>query len=410
MSIPEGLRDVVGKRLSRLSDQCNRVLSTAAVVGREFGMDVLGRVTEVSEEELFASLEEAQGAVVIEERSSVGGVVSFWFTHAFFRQTLYEETFTPRRIRLHRQVGEALEEVYSSRLAEHFSNSSDDIGLGKALEYGEMAPERATSVYAYGEAARLVEQALDVLEVLDPDDGTRRCDLLLSLGGALLPAGELRRVMDAVAPEAFTLAEAVSDRIRASRDCRMALDAILRYGGATMVRTPQYIQWVERADQYAEPGTADRVFADLRLANVRSGEGKLTESSALGLRALELARELDDPEALYSAAALALGQPPQYEEERLRLVRELSSHDLVGVTAGTLALWMIVGPNVLMDWGDRTGAEAMWEQLDQQAQLTNDAHLLLTSLLTRANLTYLDGRLSEAVSGAGETSFGRAKS
>ena len=35
MSIPEGLRDVIGKRLSRLSAECNRVLSLAAVVGRE---------------------------------------------------------------------------------------------------------------------------------------------------------------------------------------------------------------------------------------------------------------------------------------------------------------------------------------------------------------------------------------
>jgi len=46
MSIPEGLRDVIGKRLSRLSDECNRVQSTAAVIGREFNMDVLGRVAE----------------------------------------------------------------------------------------------------------------------------------------------------------------------------------------------------------------------------------------------------------------------------------------------------------------------------------------------------------------------------
>ena len=97
--IPEGLRDAIGKRLSRLSDECNRALSAAAVIGREFRMDVLQRVAELSEEELYSALEEAQGSAVIEERSTVGGVVNFWFSHAFFRQTLYEEVFTPRRIR-----------------------------------------------------------------------------------------------------------------------------------------------------------------------------------------------------------------------------------------------------------------------------------------------------------------------
>ena len=412
MSIPEGLRDVIGKRLSRLSDECNRVLRVAAVMGREFNMDVLGHVAEVSEEELFVALEEAQGAAVIEERSSVGGVVTFRFAHAFFRQTLYEETFAPRRIRLHRQVGEALEEVYSARLAEHasemaehFSNSSDDIGLGKALKYGEMAAERAMSVYAYGEAARLLEQALDVQEVLDPDDRAMRCDLLLSLGGALLPAGETRRVMDAVAPEAFTLAEAVSERARASRACRLALDAIFRYGGTTMAGTPEYLQWAQRAGRYADPGTTDRVYADIRLIGVRVHEGKLTEARALALRTMELARNLEDPEAIYRVArelVVAPLSPPRHEEEVLQLVTEMSSYDQAGVTAQTLGSWLGWAGSVLMDWGDRSGAEAMWDQFTRLAQRTDVAGTQIFSVQYRRRLAYLDGRLNEAVSGADE--------
>ena len=159
--IPEGLRDVIGKRLSRLSDECNRVLSVAAVIGREFQFDVLQRVADLSEEELYSALEEAQGSAVIEERSIVGGLVSFWFSHAFFKQTLYEEVFTPRRIRLHQQVALALEEAYAARLAEHaaelaehFSHSADPSALAKAIEYGEMAAQRATAVFAYGEGVR----------------------------------------------------------------------------------------------------------------------------------------------------------------------------------------------------------------------------------------------------------------
>ena len=125
MSIPEGLRDVIGKRLTRLSQECNRVLSIAAVIGREFRLDVLQGVSEKSEEELFAALEEAQGAAVIEERPSTGAAVSFWFTHAFFRQTLYEEMFAPRRIRLHQQVGRALEGVHESRPEEHAAEMAE---------------------------------------------------------------------------------------------------------------------------------------------------------------------------------------------------------------------------------------------------------------------------------------------
>jgi predicted ATPase len=240
MIIPEGLRDVIGKRLTHLSNECNRFLAIAAVIGREFRLDVLQRLTDVSEDDLFTVLEEATSVGVVEERAA-RAVVSYRFTHAFFRQTLYEETIAPRRIRLHQQVAQVLENVYGRRLEEHsaelaghFSYSSDPDDLAKAVRYGEMAAEQAMSVYAYEEASRFLQQALQVQEVLDPDDKARRCDLLLSLGEALMPAGEPRRVMDAVAPEAFTLAEAVYDRARASRACRIAFDAIIRYGSGTM--------------------------------------------------------------------------------------------------------------------------------------------------------------------------------
>ena len=68
--IPEGLRDVIGKRLSRLSEKCNRLLAVASVIGREFPLALLQSVAQVSDEEPDASLEDTQTAVVIEERAS----------------------------------------------------------------------------------------------------------------------------------------------------------------------------------------------------------------------------------------------------------------------------------------------------------------------------------------------------
>ena len=242
MGLPEGLKDVIGKRLSGLSNECQDVLSVAAVIGREFPLQVLQNVAGVAEEELYSALEEASGVGVVEERSSVGGALGFRFAHAFFRQTLYEETFAPRRIRLHQQVGRALEEVYSARpdehaaeLTDHFAQSTEREDLEKALRYGEMAAERAMSVYAYGEAVRLLEQALLVQEVLDPDDRGMRCDLLLVLADALGPAGDPLRVMEHVAPEAFRLAEELNDEARASGSCFAAIQASNRYSNGALM-------------------------------------------------------------------------------------------------------------------------------------------------------------------------------
>jgi predicted ATPase len=207
--IPEGLRDAVGKRLSRLSDGTNRVLTVASVLGREFQFDVLSQVLAGPEEELEAALEEASAAAIIEERSVVGTTVTYRFSHAFFRQTLYDEIVAPRRIRLHQQVARALEEVHARRLeehaaqlAEHYAFSSDKSDLSKAVAYATLAAKRATEVCAYGEAARQLERALAVQDLVDPDDREKHCDLLLALGDALFPAGENDRAIAQIAPPA----------------------------------------------------------------------------------------------------------------------------------------------------------------------------------------------------------------
>src|SRR5512136_1459334 len=232
MNIPEGLRDVIGKRLSTLSPECNQILSAAAVIGREFDLEILRAVTEMSEDTFTNALNEAVRLSVLEERSRVG-LVRYRFTHAFFRQTLYEELIAPRRLRLHQQVARALEQQYARRLdehaaelAEHFSQSTDAGDLKKAVEYGEMAAARATGVYAYGEATRLLAQSLEIQKVLDPDDKAKMCDLLLALGEARMWAGEPVHSLNVESPTALSLAEAIGDNERALRACILAFSSI----------------------------------------------------------------------------------------------------------------------------------------------------------------------------------------
>jgi predicted ATPase len=56
MSIPEGLRDVIGKRLSLLSADCNQLLSVASVIGREFALDILKGVANINADAFVKAL------------------------------------------------------------------------------------------------------------------------------------------------------------------------------------------------------------------------------------------------------------------------------------------------------------------------------------------------------------------
>jgi DNA-binding CsgD family transcriptional regulator len=403
--IPEGLRDAVGKRLSRLSEGTNRVLSMASVIGREFQLDVLSQVLALPDEGLEAAIEEASAAGIIEERSVVGTTITYRFCHAFFRQTLYDEIVAPRRIRLHQQVAHALEEVHAQRLeehaaelAEHYAFSSNTVDLAKAVHFAELSAKSASDVFAYGEAARLLELALAVLDLADPEDQSKRCDLLLALGEALWPAGETQRVITRIAPDALSLSQALTDRARASRACGLALDAFWLQGATTAGELPEFRRWAEQARAHADAHSSERIKADHALAEVRVTQGRWQDVRELRLEALALARQLGDAEALFSSAFwVTLNSAPQHLDVRLRLAEESTAWSRQGVTGRTLGTFLWTSGMLLLANGERARAEEVWRQMEDVAERTHAATVRLHVPQSSALLAIVDGQLEKSL-------------
>jgi DNA-binding CsgD family transcriptional regulator len=403
--IPEGLRDAVGKRLSRLNESTNRVLSVASVIGREFQLDVLRQVLAGPEEELEAALEQASAAAILEEHSAVGASIIYRFGHAFFRQTLYDELVAPRRIRLHQQVARALEEVYSRRidehaaeLAEHYSFYSDTLNLAKAVHFGELAARQATAVFAYGEAARQLDRALVIQDIVDPGDLAKRCDLLLTLGEALFPTAENERVIRHVAPAALSLAEGIGDQSRAFHASRLALDSLFARGGPHSASQPEYLTWAERAGRYAAPASVERCHADLALATARYNRGQFAQARELRLEALALARHCADPELLFRAAFVHLGQldAPRHWDERLALIEECAVWPREGVSSSALGNMLMYSAKALLAQGERARSEDVRRQLRELAERTHVATVRMWSALDDVELAMVDGHLEDA--------------
>jgi class 3 adenylate cyclase len=187
--IPEGVRDVVGRRLARLSDDTNHVLRIAAVAGPEFEFAVVQAAGDLAEETLLAAVEEAVGARVAIEVSAT----RFRFAHALVRATLYESLTAARQATLHRRTAEAIESVHASALddylpalAHHWAKASAPVtDIDKAVEYARRAGDRALAQLAHDEAAAYYAAGLDLLEsggaaAADP----RRVELLIGRGEA----------------------------------------------------------------------------------------------------------------------------------------------------------------------------------------------------------------------------------
>jgi tetratricopeptide (TPR) repeat protein/predicted Ser/Thr protein kinase/DNA polymerase III delta prime subunit len=254
LGLPEGVKEVIGRRLSRLTLECNSVLALASVVGREFDVAVLEALEEVPGNQLLDAIDEARRAQLVDE--APGRPDRFSFAHSLIRETLYGALTSSRRVRLHRRVGEVIERLAGGRanppvadLAYHFVQAASSDTAEKAIAYSIRAGDRAAEALAHEEAVRFYAGALQALEFkppgretaaqrvdlharrasafaalalwaaqkleieqalqhLDPQQVERRCELLLELGSAWFFLLDTR-VVEPLATEALELAERV---------------------------------------------------------------------------------------------------------------------------------------------------------------------------------------------------------
>ena len=164
LRLPQTIKDVINRRLTRLSPQALNALKVAAVIGRRFNFQVLTAVMETKEDVLLDSLDEALQLRLIRDLTAEE---AFIFSYGKIREVLYNEINPLRRRRLHYKIGQALETLYSqapesvaNQLAYHYYQAQEK---GKAVEYLTLAGDRAMKMSADEEALDYYSQARDML-------------------------------------------------------------------------------------------------------------------------------------------------------------------------------------------------------------------------------------------------------
>lgn len=196
--MPESVREVVDLRLAPLADACVRLLTVAAVIGVEFELEPLERISDLQGEDLAAALDEALAAELVVEHAHADRE-RFAFSHALVRRTLLERLSRAHRRRIHARVAEALQasrgEAALPEIAHHLCEAMPTVNREHALDYATRAAERATADLAYAEAVDLFTRALSLL----PREHERR--QILALKRALAYQALWHAIADTPRPE-----------------------------------------------------------------------------------------------------------------------------------------------------------------------------------------------------------------
>jgi tetratricopeptide (TPR) repeat protein len=397
MRLPESVRDVIGRRLQRLSPACTKLLTTASAVGTEFGLDALGKIAELEEERVLELLEDAIAVRVVEEApQSIG---RYRFSHSLIRMTLYEGLRTLDRVRVHGHIAAVFETLYGGSdahlpgLAHHFLEALPGGDARKAVDYAVRAGDRANEQLAYDEAAVLYERALQALELADRPDEKFRCQVLLKQAEARSGAG--RRAL-----ETFVQVSELAERL-AEPD--LLARAALGLAGAGVYMRFAYgdtqVKVLERAFALLdERDSALRAEVMACLASRRVFLGDPQEGGQLARAAIDMARRVGDKRALVTVLNTApwatwglhgAEQRLQMAEELIRLAEEIGD----ARRAADGHWWKT---RHYLEMGDVRAEALEMEAAERLAEGSRHAVPRWVGAMTRAARAFMEGRFDEA--------------
>ncbi len=324
LNVPGSIKSVLGGRLKRVKKSTLELLQLAAVIGRNFTLDLLSAASAQDEETIQWGIEEALRFQLIEvnkivdraDNVSQNGInVHYQFQHALIRETLYEELRALRRRKLHRKVAAAMEKLAADGvmdptpavLAHHLIAGTQE---ERAVPYLKQAGQAAYQVYANVEAVDYLGQAREILEDLAPDltdealteNLIQQFELLRRERSVLNLMGDSSRELGAL-ESLLAVAEALADKQRWVE---------------AMSRLATYYWQVGKLNQAEE--TARQALVVAQEHNDRQGEQYCMEQIA---RVLWTRREANSMS--YAAQALMIAQDLGDRQREGRLT-ELVGH------------------------------------------------------------------------------------
>ena len=296
-SLPATLRDALMVRIERLSEDAQDLLRVLAVAQRA-DHQLLTEASDLEPGALRAALREAVASHLV----VAGEDGSHAFRHALLREVVQDDLLPGEREQLHLSLARALERrahgaQAAAGVAFHYAAAGAQPAALAASIHAAGAAER---VHAYGEAAALIERALELWDRV-PDAaelaGAPRVDLLARAAEDHAQANDISR-SEPLLRAALELVDPEADPRHAASLLERLAHAQWRQG-----RSDEALQTAERGLALVRAGepTPERARLLAWWAKTRMLQGKFREAARVGRKALEDARATGDDAALVSA-------------------------------------------------------------------------------------------------------------
>jgi DNA-binding SARP family transcriptional activator len=407
LAVPEGVRDVIAQRVARLPDGGGQALQVAALIGRDFEYELLERVVDLPEEQLLDVLDAAvRGALLAEVPDAPG---RYSFAHALLRSTVEGELSATRRARLHRRIGEAIEQLHRDRLdpwldelARHFAAAVPQ-EIDRAVDYATRAAAQASARLAYDEAAQLLGRAVALRRSEDPVDHAELARLEIALASAEASAGRWE-----TARASFGRA---ADVARAGGAGTTFARAALGHCGETWEQygrgDAESIELVEEAlDRLPEGDSPLRAQVLARLAVLLYHDHSASREQVLAAadEAVAIAQRLDDTDTLIAALTAAQHARwwPGMAPDRLAIADELIELTEASGTPAQASEAHLWPTGALLELCRLDEADAHLQRQAEIAERSRQFQLLAHRDATRGMRALLEGDFAAAEAMAGE--------
>jgi class 3 adenylate cyclase/predicted ATPase len=185
IKLPPTVQGILASRIDRLPAEEKALLQTLAVIGPEFPLGLVRRVTGRADDELERMLDNLRRGEFVYEQPAFPET-EYSFKHALTQEVAYNSVLAERRKTLHQRAGEAIEALYAEHLedhldalAHHYGRSAD---VGKAVNYLDLAAQQCAERTAHLQALTYLNQGLELVGTLPEGPERSRRELALQTG------------------------------------------------------------------------------------------------------------------------------------------------------------------------------------------------------------------------------------